>query len=84
MALVVPEQWGTAAARPALVGYDQWHPKSGGVRREVSKMVSLGRCRPIIQATRATSMPIESSSKEPGSDYSGDTRKSNGRKAVTP
>ena len=36
--LVVPDQWGTAAAHPALVEYDQWHPKSGGDERVVSKM----------------------------------------------
>jgi hypothetical protein len=24
--LVVPDQWGIAAASLALVGYDQWHP----------------------------------------------------------
>ncbi len=39
---------------------------------------------PIIQASHVTPSPIKSSFDEQRSDYSGVTRKSNARKAVTP
>src|SRR5580698_4187746 len=51
VALVVPDQWGTAAVCPALVGYDQWHPKSGEDRREVSHFAPSALALPASHST---------------------------------